>query len=198
VIDVRSAARAVAVVPAVLALLAVAGCAGLTGGGRAASAEPAGTAAIASWSQPAGIAPELVYVTEIDGFDLATQSVGVMGDDGMSAAYVRLAGGDGGTVMLTTARGPATAVAACDELPDTVEAPLRCSVERGDAYVVLEGQGVEASTLRAAADAVRVPREDELDHLFTDLPALSGTPVERGDLPPGGDGAPIDPPGAGG
>jgi hypothetical protein len=184
----------VLVVPAVLAL---AGCAGLAGGGRAASAEPAGTAAIASWSQPAGIAPELVYVTEIDGFDLATQSVGVMGDDGMSAAYVRLAG-DGGTVMLTTARDPAAAVTPCDELPDSAGAPLRCSVVRGDAHVVLEGQDVEASILRSAAEAVRVPHEDELDHLFADLPAIADTPVERGDLPSGGDGAPVDPPGAGG
>jgi hypothetical protein len=175
------------VVPAVLALGA---CAGLAGGGEG----PADRTEIVEWSQRAGIAPELVYVTDIDGFDLATQSVGVMGDDGMSAVYV----GGAGTVMLTTARDSAASVVSCAELPDTVEAPLRCSVERDEAYVTLEGQDVEPSTLRSAAEAIRVPTEGELGHLFADLPAMPDAPVERGDLPPVGDGAPLDPPGAGG
>ena len=49
----------------------------------------------------------------------------------------------------------------------------------------------------AAAEVVRVPRADELGHLFTDVP-MAQTPVKRGDLPPNGDGAPLNEPGPGG
>ncbi len=184
------------VVPGVLALGA---CGGFAGAGeRATATDAADRTAIATWSEPAGIAADLVYVTEIDGFDLATQSVGVMGDDGMSAFYVQHAVEGVGTVALTTARDPAASVVSCAELPDASRTPVRCSVARGAAHVVLEGQDVEPSTVRAAAEAVRVPTADELGDLFAGLPQKPHTPVERGDLPPGGDGAPLDPPGAGG
>lgn len=170
-------------------LLALGACAGVAG--------PAQPTAIATWSQPAGIAPELVFVTDVDGFELATQSVGVMGNDGMSAIYVNHDEGVG-TVMLTTWRDPDPSVVSCAELPDSTEATRRCSVERGGVHIVLEGQDIEPATLRAAAEAVRVPRADELGHLFADVPTMPQTPVERGDLPPAGDGAPLDPPAAGG
>ncbi len=108
------------------AVFVLGACAGLAG-----AAQPS---EIATWSEPVGIAPELVFVTDVDGYELATQSVGIMAGDGMSAWYVR----DAATVMLTTWRDPD---------PD--------------------------SSLVACAD-------------------LSG------DLPPAGDGAPLDPPAAGG
>ena len=179
------------VVPAILTLGA---CAGGAGAG-----DPAQPTAIATWSEPAGIAPELVYVTGIEGFELATQSVGVMGDDGMSAIYVRSGGAAVGTVMLATSRGPDPDVVPCSTLPDSAEPEpaLRCAVERGAIHVALDGVDVAAATMRAAAEAVRAPRTDELDHLFADAPKAQ-TPVTRGDLPPNGDGAPLDPPGAGG
>lgn len=191
--------RRAVVVLLVPALLALGACAGRAGAEGVTTTDPAQPTAIAAWSEPAGIAPELVYVTGVEGFELATQSVGVMGDDGMSAAYVRSGGGAVGTVMLTTSRDPAPNVVACAELPDSSEPQpvLRCAVERGDVHVALDGADVEAATMRAAAEGVRVPGAEELGHLFADVPTTE-VPVERGDLPPNGDGAPLDPPGVGG
>ncbi|QGQ19054.1 hypothetical protein GC089_07190 [Cellulomonas sp. JZ18] len=183
--------RSTAIV-ALTALLALAGCAGRAGAGEAATRDE-----IARWSEPAGIAPELVHVTTVDGFDLATQSVGVSGGDGMAAAWVGTGTGGVGTVLLRADRYPDASAVPCADLPDSSEPVLRCSLTRGDVHVVLEGEGVEAAVLRAAADAVRVPGADELAHLFSEV-QVAGPPVERGDLPPHGDGAPGDAPGAGG
>ena len=186
--------RRAAIVLAVPAILALGACAGSGGAG-----DPALPTAIATWSEPAGIAPDLVYVTDVEGFELNTQSVGVMGDDGMSAIYVRYGGEALATVMLTTSRDLTSNDVPCAELPDSSEpAPvLRCAVERGDAYIALDGEDVDAATVRAAAEAVRVPRADELDHLFADV-QVAEAPVERGDLPSEGDGAPLNEPGPGG
>ncbi|MBT0993794.1 hypothetical protein KIN34_05780 [Cellulomonas sp. DKR-3] len=168
------------------AVLAFAGCAG--------TAEPADEAEIAELSVPAGVAPELVYVLDGEDLVLAGQSVGVSGDDGLSAAYVRES--DAATVLLRTERDASDpSLAACADLPDA--GPPRCVVERGDVRVVLEGDGVDVATLRTAAGTVRVPDASTLRALFADVPAAPDAPTERGDLPPG-DGAPVDPPAAGG
>ncbi len=171
-----------------IALLALGACAG-----RAGAADPT---AIAAQATPAGIAPDLVLVTDIDRFELNPQTVGVMGSDGMSAGYQR----GTSTVMLLTSRAGELSAAdsstvPCAELPDTRGSVLTCTVEHGGVHIVLEGQDVEPATLRAAAAAVRVPRADELDHLFSNIPKGY---VERGDLPGEGDGAPMNEPGAGG
>lgn len=196
--------RRAVVVPALVvsAVVALGGCAGRAGSATATptSTGPADPAVIAARVRPAGIAPELVYVTDVAGFDVATQSVGVVGDDGMSAIYVRLGGDATGTVVLTTGRTADPSAVPCADLPDSAGSVLRCGVQRGDApvvHVLLEGHGADAATLRAAGEAVRVPRADELDALFVDLPT-PGAPVERGDLPPFGEGAPVDPPAQGG
>lgn len=63
--------------------------------------------------------------------------------------------------------------------------------------MVLNGGGVYAATLRAAAAAVRVPAAGEFDHLLADA-QIMGPTVERGDLPADGVSAPMDQPGAGG
>jgi len=188
----RTRRAALVLVPVVLALGA---CAGRAGSGASPSVTPDPTA-FATRMAWAGIAPELVYVTDLAGFELATQSVGVMGDDGMSAVYVRYSD-TVGTVMLTTSRVPDASVVPCADLPDAAEPVLRCAVERGVAHVVLEGDGVEPTILREAGEAVREPRPDELPGLFVDLPTPA-PPVERGDLPPEGDGAPMNEPGLGG
>lgn len=184
--------RRVGVALAVPAILVLAACAGQERAGT-----PAQPTAIATWSEPIGVAPELVYVTDIEGFELVAQSVGVMGDDGMSAIYVS---GDGsGDVMLTTARDVTPDVVPCAGLPDSSEpAPvLQCAAELGDVHVTLDGVDVDPATMRAAARAIRVPRADELDDLFAGA-AIAEAPVERGDLPPDGDGAPLNPIGIGG
>ncbi|WP_159794421.1 hypothetical protein [Puerhibacterium puerhi] len=177
----------------------LAGCAGMGG--------PADADAIAERAAGAGIAPELVYVLDLDGFDLATQSVGVSGADGMSAAYVRAADGGASTVMLTTDR--AGSGDACDALADAGRSTYTCVVTEGEATVRLEGSDVDAATMRQAADSVRVPTAGELDELFSDVPQpegpveqgdepAPGEPVERGDLPEEGDGAPLNEVGVGG
>ncbi|WP_136517390.1 hypothetical protein [Cellulomonas telluris] len=181
---------ATVVVLAVSTVLALGACAGRAGA-------PASTDEIARWAEPVGIAPELVHVTDVDGFELATQSVNVSGDDGMHAAYVRHGDGGVGTLSLRADRYADPSAVPCAELTDAAPTPLRCAVTLGDVHVVLEGDGVEAAVLRAAAEAVRVPTADELAHLFSDVQTV-GPGVERGDLPPHGDGAPMDPPGAAG
>ncbi|ACZ31804.1 hypothetical protein Xcel_2790 [Xylanimonas cellulosilytica DSM 15894] len=191
----RAVPRLLAPAALASAALTLTACAGLTGG--AANPSPASVAAIEAYTGSVGIAPDLVYVTDVDGFELATQSVGVMGDDGMSAWYIRTSDDGVATIMLTTRRGEADpAVPGCDALPDDASAELRCGVQHGEAHIQVEGTGTDAATVRAAAAAVRVPTTDELSHLFEELPAPSG-PIERGDLPPG-DGAPDNSVGVGG
>ncbi len=192
--------RVLALALAVPASLALAACAGeAEADGRDDAGGPAALAEIATWAAPVGIAPELVYVTDIDGFELETQTVGVMGDDGFSAGYSDDDAEVFATVLLTTSRDAEPGLVPCADLPDSAEpqASLRCGVERGEAHVALEGADVGPATLRSAAAGVRVPSEKELDHLFEEVP-VPETPIERGDLPEQGDGAPLDQPGAGG
>ncbi|MFD0318023.1 hypothetical protein [Streptomyces flavalbus] len=163
-----------------------------------------------------GIAPEHVYVTDAPGFTLARQSVGVFGDDGFSAAYFSRRTGTHFT--LTVDRGSMTA-ASCPGQPvgdQTGGSPV-CARD-GDGWyrdgrsqheyaLPIDGHVIRLSaaadvpraTLRAAADAVHRPSDEELDAL---LPPATGArptaPVERGDLPPEGDGAPRNDVDAGG
>ena len=179
-------------------VVVVSGCASVLGSG------PADPSDIAAKAEPQGIAPDLVYVTEIDGFEPNPMSVGVLGNDGFSAMYSGEVDGGFGTVMLTSwhSEDPASDPAAepCADLADTSGPTLSCTVSPADDVVVLlAGDNVDAALLRDAGAAVRVPTSEELDVLFSDAPPpLTGDPVERGDLPEVGDGAPRDAPGAGG
>ncbi|MBL1084085.1 membrane lipoprotein [Streptomyces actinomycinicus] len=123
-----------------------------------------------------GIAPELVYVTDVPGFTLAQQSVGVNGDDGFSAAYWA----EGGAVVhLYAERGGAA------DCPGgyVCVAPAKGRVVR------IGGEKVSDDVLRKAADAVHRPSPAELTALLPPAPTAT-TPVERGDLPSYGDEAP--------
>ncbi|MEU2060281.1 membrane lipoprotein [Streptomyces sp. NPDC013455] len=131
-----------------------------------------------------GIAPELVYVTDVPGFTLARQSVGVNGDDGFSVAYWA----KGGAVLhLYAERGSA---ADCPER-HVCRAPAKGQVVR------LYGEKVPPEVLRRAADAVRRPARAELAAILPPAPTATA-PVERGDLPSYGDGAPDNSVGQGG
>ncbi|GGY68464.1 membrane protein [Streptomyces olivaceoviridis] len=123
-----------------------------------------------------GIAPELVYVTDVPGFTLAQQSVGVNGDDGFSAAYWAK---NGAVLHLYAERGSA---ADCPE-GYTCVAPAKGRVVR------ISGEKVAADVLRGAADAVHRPAPAELAALLPPAPTAT-VPVRRGDLPSYGDGAP--------
>jgi hypothetical protein len=210
-------AGASAAVGAVIALCAfsLAGCASGTSGTSGLSADDAADAeSIAERASLAGISPDLVYTTEVDGYDLAPQSVGRVSDDGMSATWVDVT--TGVTVTIRTDRGELTA-ASCADMPlwDAPDEPVTCTDEDGlwhrsgagsheyiavrdGALIWVIGDGAPPSDLLAAAQAVRVPSDAELELLFSDLPEVATTPVERGDLPDNGDGAPIDPVGPGG
>lgn len=161
-----------------------------------------------------GLAPELVYVTESPGFTLARQSVGVYGDDGFSSAYWSRK--SGAQLLLLVDRGTMTAES-CPNQPVGQGAgePVTCERD-GDAWYRTSGQQheyavlekghvvrisgdsarVDREALRAAAEAARRPTRAELDFLLP--PPHHGEPVERGDLPPVGDGAPNNDVGPGG
>lgn len=204
--------------PTVSALLGAAIALGIASLGGCASAAPGTDAAepalIAERASVVGIAPDLVYTTAVDGYDLAPQSVGVGDAAGMSATWFN--GGTGAMVTIRTDRGEMTA-ASCVDMPvwEASDEPVTCTEEDGlwhrsardiheyvavrdGALIRVIGTGAPKSELEAAAKAVHVPSDEELELLFSDLPEVAPTPVERGDLPKNGDGAPIDMGGEGG
>ncbi|KPC87797.1 membrane protein [Streptomyces sp. NRRL WC-3753] len=171
-------------------------------------AEAPGEGELTVRAQAMGVAPELVYVTEAPGFALAEQSVGVLGDDGFSATWV-----DGDTnalLRLAVDRGSITA-GTCPEQPVGDMSGEHTTCERdGDAWyrtgagrheyalpedghvvrVSAEQDAVPRDVLRAAVLAAHRPDAAETDRLLPSAEPASPTPVERGDLPPFGDGAP--------
>lgn len=196
-----------------LPLLALTACGTVTATGSA-----TGTGDVAARLRAMGSARSLVYVTDVAGYDLARQSVGVHGDDGFQSTYYSTA--DGGQIQLTVDRGTLDA-ANCPATPidpasgDTV----RCEREGADWYratadaheyaVSVRGHvlrltakplHVSRATLRKAARAAHHAGDRELDALLPELPAVPDrtTPVERGDLPSSGDGAPNNEVGVGG
>lgn len=186
--------------PLLLAPLLLTACGGEPGQTRGSDAPAAG---LVTRAKALGIAPELVYVIETPGFALARQSVGVYGGDGFSATYVSRQGG--GQLRLYVDRGTMSA-------SDCAEGQQMCEVdEEGVRYrsgrgtheyavvkkghvVRLEGDaGVSRDVLREAARDARRPSGEEAAELLPSAPvgdAASTGPVERGDLPPVGDGAP--------
>ncbi|MFI9582986.1 hypothetical protein ACIHCQ_14320 [Streptomyces sp. NPDC052236] len=179
-----------------LALTALAGCGTESAGS---SPDRSELEARARYMQSA---LEHIYVTEADGYDLATQSVGVLGGDGFSSVYVSKTGGQ---LRLEVDRGTLTEAncAKCER-----DGTLWYSASDGahtyaraeDGHVVRIGAdqaAVDRDTLRAAAKAARPADDQELDELLPEQQAPA-SPVERGDLPPEGDGAPNNDVGAGG
>lgn len=163
--------------------------------------------------------PEHVYVTEADGFDLAEQSVGVLGDDGFSATYVS---GGGGTITLAVERGRVDP-ASCAALPLTsatgAGGPAGAPCEKdgegwyraaGGSHEYVRAENglrirvgadtgaVDRDTLRGAAERAHRASDAELDAVLPERGPGAGEPVERGDLPPVGDGAPRNDVGASG
>ncbi|WP_328874574.1 hypothetical protein OHT76_33445 [Streptomyces sp. NBC_00287] len=160
-------------------------------GSEKSAADPA---ELASRAEALGIAPEHVYVTEAPGFTLAQQSVGVIGGDGFSAVYVAKEGGaqlqlsvDRGTMTADTCAQGATAP--CEREGDAWYRGQEYAIPKKGHVVRVSGEGVPRDVLKEAALAVHRPSDAELDALLPAAPAGGGS-VERGDLPPEGDGAP--------
>lgn len=204
--------RTVRALPLLLLPALLAGCGTEKAGASDAPADPTELAAQAG---ALGISPELVYITKAPGFTLAQQSVGVSGDDGFSASYTSLK--TGAVISLRVEHGTMTA-ATCAKRPVAgVAGEHTTCVRDGDAwyrtgggqieytiaekghivYVDAEQGKVTREVLRKAALSVHRPSESELDGLLP--PARTATaPVERGDLPTAGDGAPNNEVGTGG
>ncbi|WP_217247170.1 hypothetical protein [Streptomyces sp. AC602_WCS936] len=159
-----------------------------------------------SRAEAMGTAPELVYVTTVPGFTLAEQSVGVLGDDGFSAAYTD---GSGAVVRLGVERGSITGES-CRSGPVgyTSGGAATCERDAGtwyrtgggeheyavpkDGHVLrlsAETDSVPRAVLREAAESAHRPDAAEAAETLPS-PRPDTTPVERGDLPPFGDGAP--------
>ncbi|WP_228990598.1 hypothetical protein [Streptomyces sp. DH8] len=206
-----------------LALAASAGC-GTAPPPDARAAGPGGSAVPApdraeleARARAVQTVPEHVWVTEATGFALARQSVGAVGGDGFGSAYTSP---DGSRIQLSVERRP-HAVADCTDTsayPAGQKPPAICerdgeqwysATEAGHAYAREKGglvvtvsgtrQEVDRATLRAAALAAHRADDRELDEVLPPAaPAPGQRPVERGDLPPVGDGAPNNDVGASG
>lgn len=186
--------------------------------GTGGSADPADPAELAARAQALGIAPELVYVTEAPGFAVAQQSVGVFGGDGFHTAYFSQKTHaqfelfvDRGT--LTAENCPKTQVGqgsgesvACERDGDAwyrkAGGQHEYAVPRDGHVIRLVGDAnrLDRAVLRKAAEATHHPDAAELTDLLPPAPdgAAATEPVERGDLPPVGDGAPNNEVGASG
>lgn len=206
--------------PALLVLpLVLTGCGsekagGAAGGAAAGGAPPPDRADLEARALAAQTRVEHVYVTEADGFTAAKQSAGVLGDDGFQVTYVKGRAQftlyvDRGTVDAENCRTAPPAAKSCEKdgkgwyrVTDGRHEYAR--TENGlRIQLAADPEAVGRDVLRAAAENVHRADEDELDALLPERTERTGraeptAPVERGDLPTHGDGAPQDPPGAGG
>jgi len=157
-----------------------------------------------------GAAPDLIYVVDLPGYELAEQSVGAVNEEGFGAFYVSP---DGKQVQLRVDRDEfSDALCATRPVTDAmpVDAPVRCSRDevgwyrqaagrheyaavRGDALLLLAARltDVGRETLKTAIAGAR-------QAAVTGTPSPWPSPVERGDLPTTGDGAPDNEVGPGG
>lgn len=200
---------ACATIVAAIALTAAA-CATAAGG----DPPPTDPARIAESARSLGIAPDLVYTTAVEGYDLAPQSVGPSDAEGMSTTWFHPT--THGTLTIRTARGDLTQES-CEAMPleEAFGEPVMCTEENGvwhrsaaeaheymtaraGVVIRVSGSGAPLEDIRAAAEAVHVPSRAELEMLFSDAPVEPSAPVERRDLPEHGDGAPVDRTGPGG
>ncbi|MGW7289436.1 hypothetical protein ACWGH4_28575 [Streptomyces sp. NPDC054847] len=185
--------------------LALVACGSETAGAGADRAE------LEARARAAQVAIENVYVTEVPGYKVAKQSVGVLGADGYSATYVRQ--GTGAQIRLGVDKGSMDA-ALCPKTPLGVgsrgtDGAVECVADGGSWYrtsgtqheYATEVDGrlvrldadtatVDRATLRKAAEAAHAASDAELDAVLPPTRDDAGQPVERGDLPPAGDGAP--------
>ncbi|MFC7816048.1 hypothetical protein ACFUTR_15565 [Streptomyces sp. NPDC057367] len=162
---------------------------------------------VTSRAEAMGAAPELVYVTTVPGFTLAEQSVSTLGDDGFSAAYTD---GSGAVIRLGVERGSITEETCRSRPVGYTSGGGRTTCERDagtwyrtgggeheyavpkDGHVLWLSAGTDSvprAVLREAAVSAHRPDAAEATEILPS-PRPDTTPVERGDLPPFGDGAP--------
>ncbi|WP_129840647.1 hypothetical protein [Streptomyces sp. RFCAC02] len=155
---------------------------------------------------------DMVYVTEAPGFTLAVQSVGPLNADGFQSSYTD----DGGAVLhLMVDHAPDTAADGdpCPALRAAAgDMSAACEADEDGAWLVTTEDGTrtlsrldgthlvsvaatesdaDTGTLRTALTAAHQADDAELTAVLPE--ATTTEPVERGDLPATGDGAPQDP-----
>ncbi|MFB4195890.1 hypothetical protein [Streptomyces carpaticus] len=168
-----------------------------------------------------GVDPGLIQLTEIPGYTLAPQSAGVVGEDGWGITYVAASGS---TIELRVERaepGAADTEISADKAAGITE--FHRILDGLRVSVITTDPDIDPDLLRAALEAARpadaaevvsaqeeAAREPAGEARATDGQAgseqagkepASGpqpSPVERGDLPPVGDGAPVQPEGVSG
>ncbi|WFB07805.1 hypothetical protein LRS74_12690 [Streptomyces sp. LX-29] len=163
---------------------------------------------------------DMVYVTEVKGFDVAEQSVNVYGDHGFQSAYVAAKGG--GMIQLSVDE-KRTGSDDCAIAGSTTNGEkVRCERDGQGEYRVsgtaheyvrneenrairlhADRASVDRDTLRAAAEAAHQADDAEIDSVLPQEPRGADGDggaggVERGDLPTTGDGAPNNDVGASG
>ncbi|MFI6641365.1 hypothetical protein [Streptomyces sp. NPDC050504] len=134
---------------------------------------------------------DFVYVTEVTGFTVAKQSVGVVGDDGYGAVHTD---GSGRMFQLSVERKRGQKGGYRKGATDH-----RFVRIDGERVITASGElsAVDEQTLRDAVDGAHRANDRELDEVLPEATASGatggGADVERGDLPADGDGAPVDP-----
>lgn len=141
-----------------------------------------------------GVAPDLMYVVDLPGYELAEQSVGVVDEEGFGAFYTSP---DGKQVEMRVDRGTYECTGTCERDGDgwytERDGRQEYVAVRAGHHIRLAcpaGQ-VERAVLKQAAEGAHPAVGDG-------TPAPPPSQVERGDLPKNGDGAPIQPTGPGG
>ena len=183
---------------------------------------PVDDAELAARSAHIGAAPEFIRIPDLDGFEPVPMSVGAYGENGFVAAFVN----DDNAIVMMMAEPARMTDESCPRVPvygADESSPAQCAADddgwyrrSGDQHeyaarrdgldvrVAAASVVLDAEELRLAAVGSHVPTANELDALIPPeatgdetRPGTGDAPVERGDLPPVGDGAPINPDGTG-
>jgi hypothetical protein len=142
-----------------------------------------------------GAALDLMYVVDLPGYELAEQSVGVVGEEGFGAFY---SSPGGRQVEMRIDCGPYKCTGTCERDGNgwyTVQDGRQEYVavrERHHLRLISDVGQVDRRVLKEAAEGARPVVGDG------GTPAPPPSPVERGDLPKNGDGAPVQSTGPGG
>lgn len=203
--DVRCRALRVTAGPALTALLLLtSGCG--AGDGPASLPDDTYQRVLAQ-----GVDPALVHSIELDGYELAEQSAGVLGDSDYGATYLPAEPPFTDEVRLTVRAGGYDE-ARCEQDPlsgpsgGTSIAVESCEADASGWYrtaagwheYVLARDGLHLA-LSAPTDAVdretliAAARDARPQDATASVTMTPSSPVTRGDLPTTGDGAPVDP-----
>ncbi|MFB7286787.1 hypothetical protein [Actinacidiphila glaucinigra] len=174
--------------------------------------QSANGAALESRARSLGIAPAMVYVTDVPDYSVALQSVGVIGDHGFGVSY---SGPEGGTIELRVDERVFSGPVGCAEDAGAAGTGQATCEQEGNHWYratstshsyVLEDAGsvirlsadpgtVSRDVLRQAAEHVHRASAEEATRVLPSEDRDGQGQPERGDLPANGDGAPRDPAG---